>query len=225
MAPPPFPSGVGERAAPGSVTVGKFSAVYYLYNTIYLKGVAKGELDHDFDGTPDFREDLANRMDYLGINYYSRITVQGTESAVLPELSPLTTFNPLTLEVWEVYPRGIYEMIKVAHDDYNLPVIITENGVMDPTEKEATLGALIPTLSWMHQAMMEGADVGGYFYWTLVDNYEWNHGMHMRFGLYEVDIDDAAKTRTLRAFSSSYADIVGSNSISASLQTSYPTDG
>jgi len=198
--------------------------VYYLYNMVYLNGVAKGQLDDDLDGISEYREDLANRMDYLGINYYSRLTVEGTADPILPDLSPLTTFNPLTMQIWEVYPRGIYEMIQVAHETLNLPVIITENGVMNPDDEQAATSALVPTLSWIHQAMMEGADVGGYFYWTLVDNYEWNHGMKLRFGLYSVDINNPQKPRTARAFSSVYADIAVQRAISSEIQTLYPTN-
>ena len=69
--------------------------VFYLWNMVYLNAVAKGDLDEDLDGTPVHRDDLAGRMDYIGINYYTRITVRGTTAPSIPELSPLSTFNPV----------------------------------------------------------------------------------------------------------------------------------
>jgi beta-galactosidase len=196
--------------------------VFYLYNMVYLNAVAKGEVDEDLDGTSEVRDDLVGRMDYLGINYYSRLTVEGLDEALLPELSMLTTFNPLTMELWEVYPRGLYEMIQVAHKDLKLPVIVTENGVPNPDDEALARSSLVETLSWLHQAIQEGVDVGGYFYWTLMDNYEWNHGMQMRFGLYEVDINDPNKPRKARPFTSLFTDISGSRSLSPELRAKYP---
>ncbi len=196
--------------------------VFYIYNMAYLNAVALGELDADLDGEAELRDDLAGRMDYLGINYYTRITVAGTEGAILPELSPLSTFDPTTMTVWENYPRGIYEMIKVAHDDLGLPVIITENGTDDTQNDAAAEDTLVRILSWVARAMEDGMDVRGYFYWSLIDNYEWNHGMDLRFGLFAVDIDDPAKPRAARPFASVYARIAGEGGISEAMRAAHP---
>ena len=59
------------------------------------------------------------------------------------------------------------------------------------------------------EVLDEGVDVEGYYVWSLMDNYEWNHGMSMTFGLYEVDT--ASKERTLRTVGADYADIVGTH--------------
>src|SRR5262249_36393751 len=84
--------------------------LFYLFNMAYLNAVAKGDLDANLDGTTIHRDDLAGRMDYVGINYYTRVTTEGTTTPSFPELSPLTTFDPFTTTRWEDYPRGIYEM-------------------------------------------------------------------------------------------------------------------
>lgn len=213
---------VVPKDAANPVDVKAAENVFYIYNMVYLNAVTKGMLDHDMDGTAELRDDLAGRMDYLGINYYTRLTVTGTETAIFPELSPLSTFDPLSLGIWETYPKGIYEMIKVASDELGMPVIITENGT-DKVEDEAySRDFLARILQWTHRAIAEGADVRGYFLWSLVDNYEWNHGFALRFGAFAVDIEDVQKPRTLRPFAEIYADIAGQNGLDDEQLKTYP---
>jgi beta-glucosidase len=88
--------------------------------------------------------------------------------------------------------------------EYGLPMVITENGTT-PTEASADT-FLRPHLRALLGAMGEGADVRGYLYWSLIDNYEWNHGMDLRFGMFEVD--PATKARTERPIATAYRDIV-----------------
>jgi beta-glucosidase/6-phospho-beta-glucosidase/beta-galactosidase len=196
--------------------------VFYLYNMAYLNAVAKGDLDEDLDGVAERRDDLAGRMDYLGINYYTRVTVQGTADPFLPELSSLSTFNPLTVEPWEDYPRGLYEMVMVARDELGLPAIITENGAEDPADDGTAPSFLVRHLTWASRAIRDGADVRGYFYWTLMDNYEWNHGMDIRMGLYAVDKDDPQKLRAPRQAVAAYSSIIRAGEIPAELAQQHP---
>jgi beta-glucosidase len=58
----------------------------------------------------------------------------------------------------------------------------------------------------VHRALTEGMPVEGYFFWTLVDNYEWNHGMDLDLGLYALDLE--TKARTLRPIGESYREII-----------------
>jgi beta-galactosidase len=196
--------------------------VFYLYNLAYMNAVCAGDLDHDLDGVSEYREDLANRMDYVGINYYTRIKVEGTQAPTLAALSPLSTFNPLNIALWEQYPRGLYEMVMEVRDRWNLPSIITENGVPDATNPETTRENLVRALSWVHRAQTDGAEVGGYFYWTLIDNYEWNHGMSLPFGLYAVDPLDETKARVARPFAAVFSDIAKARGVSEELQAEFP---
>lgn len=198
--------------------------VFYLYNMAYLNAVAKGDLDEDLDGVATHRDDLAGRMDYLGINYYTRITVQGTTDPILPELSSLSTFNPLTVQPWEDYPRGLYEMIMIARDELGLPAIITENGAADPTDDGTAPSYLVRHLTWASRAIRDGADLRGYFYWTLMDNYEWNHGMDIRMGLYAVDQADPQKRRTPRQAATVYSSILRAGEIPVELAQKYPAE-
>lgn len=81
--------------------------------------------------------------------------------------------------------QGIYQILKNLKK-YNLPVYITENGVADSSDKDRGL-FIADHLSWMRKAIREGADVRGYFHWSLLDNFEWDKGFWPRFGLVEVD--------------------------------------
>jgi len=200
--------------------------IFYLYNTAFLDGVIKGLVDADLDGKPDTAEpraDLVGRMDYLGLNYYTRITVKGLGSAAFPTLSPLTTFDPTDISPWEDYPQGIGEMEKYASEHYGLPVYVTETGTDGAADGEKIASWLVRTLSATKKAIKEGADVRGFFVWSLTDNYEWNHGMAMRFGLYEVAAD-TAKTRTARSAVQAYADIIKAKDVPSALSSKYPAE-
>jgi len=193
----------------------------YLEDQAFLDGVGKGDLDANLDGNPVHRDDLANRLDFLGINYYARTVVQGTPSSFLPKLSPLVTFDPLTLVYDYAYPKGIYEVIKFGQR-YGVPMYITETGVADPNDDGSGSKWVTQSLTWVKRAMREGAPVKGYFYWTLMDNYEWNHGMTVKMGLYGVDPTDASKTRHARASVATYGSIASAGKISGDLAAKYP---
>jgi beta-galactosidase len=198
--------------------------VFYLFNMVYLNAVAKGDLDADMTGTAVHRDDLANRMDYIGVNYYTRATVEGEVDPALPDLSPLTTFNPFSIKQWEDYPQGIHEMTMLVKEKLGLPSIVTENGAADPNDDGTAPSYLVRHLSWLSRAIHDGADVRGYFYWTLMDNYEWNHGMDVRMGLFAVDKADATKKRTARKAVATYRSIVDAREIPADLAAKYPIE-
>jgi beta-glucosidase/6-phospho-beta-glucosidase/beta-galactosidase len=200
--------------------------LFYLYNTAFLDGVVKGLVDHDLDGKPDTAEpraDLVGRMDYLGLNYYTRVTVKGLDSAAFPTLSPLTTFEPTGISPWEDYPKGLSEMARYAFETYGLPVYVTETGADGAADGEAVARWMVRCVEWTRRAIKEGVDVRGFFVWSLTDNYEWNHGMAMKFGLYAV-ANDAAKTRTPRSAVQAYADIVRAKDVPAALLSQYPVE-
>jgi beta-glucosidase/6-phospho-beta-glucosidase/beta-galactosidase len=198
--------------------------VFYLWNMAFLNAVVGGVLDDDLDGTGEAHPELAGRMDHLGINYYVRVAVEGTTGPVLPELSPLTTFNPFTITQDEIYPRGIYELVTLVHQQFGVPVVITENdGQAVPRgDDEAEQRTLVETLQWLLRASDEGADVRGYMYWSLVDNYEWNHGTTLPYGLYAVDPHDPAKARVPRPTAGVLARIAKDHAIATELLERYP---
>ena len=200
--------------------------VFYLWNMAFLNAVAGGVLDDDLDGTGEPHPELAGRMDHLGINYYVRPSVQGTSGPVLPDLSPLTTFNPLTITQDEIYPRGIYELVTLVHKQFGIPVVITENdGQAIPRgDIEAEQRTLVETLEWLGRALDDGVDVRGYMYWSLIDNYEWNHGTTLPYGLYAVDPHDPQKTRVRRPTAELLARIAKEHAIGSDLLARYPIE-
>ena len=195
--------------------------VDYLYNRAFLNAITYGDLDANLDGQAEYREDLQGRSDYIGVNYYTRITVEGNEWAVFPELSPLSTFDPFTMSLWEDYPRGLYEVVHEAAE-YGYPVMVTECGKADPLDDGTAPEFLIRHLIWLGRAIREGVPVEAFFYWSLMDNYEWNHGMGMKFGLYAVDPADPQKTRVPRAAAAVYSRIAAQNAIPSAFVDAYP---
>lgn len=170
--------------------------LFYLYNEAFLRAVLTGDKDPELTGATVHDKDLEGRMDFLGINYYTRVIVDGTEQPFFPELSPLSTFNPLTSTLYTEYPQGLSDMIGYVNQ-FGVPAIITENGSFDQSSEETPPRYLAGHVKAAQEALGKGARLRGYFYWTLVDNYEWNHGMQMRFGLFALG-EDAQKTRTPR---------------------------
>lgn len=195
---------------------------FYLVNTVYLDAVALGRFDHDLDGTAEDRADLADRLDWLGVNYYFALPAKGSERPIFAGLSPLTTFDPSALQSTDPWPQGLYELLTGAWERYRLPIIITENGVEKVERDALAKQTLSEHLQWAHRAISEGVDLRGYFYWSLVDNYEWNHGMGLRFGLYAVEPDDPTKARTLRPFARHYGRISLANGLPADLVDDHP---
>lgn len=202
--------------------------LFYLYNTVFLDAVCKGNLDNDLDGRPEVtaREDLTNRMDWLGVNYYGYSIVQGTDSASFPQLSKLTNFNPLALQLFVDEPQGLYELLIHVKDRYGLPAYITETGVgylgSVATEAETATSWLARHGQISRRAIADGVDLRGFFYWSLIDNFEWNHGMDFHFGLYAVERTDAQKKRTARPAVAAYKTITAANDIPKALSDKYP---
>ncbi|CAN7496222.1 GH1 family beta-glucosidase [Pseudoduganella sp. LjRoot289] len=141
--------------------------------------------------------DIRQPIDFLGVNYYFRAYV----STETPPRTPPCLLG-VTDMGWEIYPQGLTELLLKLHAEYTLPpVYITENGmaVADQLEggqvhDQARIDYLKMHLAALHDAMDAGVDVRGYFYWSLMDNFEWNSGYLRRFGLVHVDYDTQQRT-------------------------------
>jgi beta-glucosidase/6-phospho-beta-glucosidase/beta-galactosidase len=192
----------------------------YVENEMFLDGVAEGMFDANLDHQQVKRDDLVGRMDFIGVNYYARTVAEGTPGSLFPEISPLLTFNLLNIHYDYDYPRGVYEVLKFAKR-YGVPLVISETGAVDQPPN-TTASWIVRTLTWVKRAMREGVPVEGYFVWTLTDNYEWNHGMSIRMGLYAVDKDDPQKTRVARSAVDAYGRIAEAGEIPPDLAKLYP---
>jgi len=199
----------------------------HLYDEVFVDAVTRGDFDPLLDGHPQHRDDLAGRADWVGINYYKRATISSAGSPFLQSFSPLTTFNPLDLLAAEA-PGGIRDIVLFAHRRWGLPIVITENGLPttlrdDGRSWDEQTRSLVQHLVQLRAAIAEGAVVRGYFYWSIVDNIEWNMGMDgMCTGLYAVDKDDPAKARTPRPAGAAMARIARARAVPPELAGRYP---
>ncbi|MGF6612528.1 beta-glucosidase [Paraburkholderia sp. WSM4175] len=155
--------------------------------------------DFDVIGTP---------MDFLGVNYYTRIFASASGDKRPPGALGFTDMD------WEVYPQGLTELLTRINADYKLPPIyITENGcaakdVLDnghvhDAERVRFYDLHLAALS---EAEKQGVDVAGYFAWSLMDNFEWASGYDKRFGM--VYVDYATQERTLKDSALWYRDVI-----------------
>ena len=112
---------------------------------------------------------------------------------------------------WQIAPEGIYHVLKKAAK-IGKPIYITENGLPDAQDKSRGK-FIIEHLIFLHRAISEGVDVRGYFYWSLLDNFEFveMRGFWPRFGLVEVDYKTLE--RKIRPSAWEYAEICKSNSL------------
>jgi beta-glucosidase len=152
-------------------------------------------------------------LDFIGINNYVRLIVSAKtgarESADL--FSNILQANiqwggnegPKTDNGWEVYPRGLYEIVMRITKDYNRPLIeITENGCAYGDAPDARgivndrrrIDFYRGYLTELAHAIRDGADVRGYHAWSLMDNFEWGEGYAQRFGLVYVDYGTQKRT-------------------------------
>jgi beta-glucosidase len=88
---------------------------------------------------------------------------------------------------WAIHPQGFQRMIELAAS-YGMPIYITENGIAD-REDRLRERFLKEHLDVMDRARCAGIDIRGYYYWSLLDNFEWIKGFGPRFGLYRVDYE------------------------------------
>lgn len=146
-----------------------------------------------------FLENLKTNLDFIGLNYYFRNRINyGLNNNPNQKVSDMGT---------EIYPPGIRVVLERLRK-YNLPIYITENGVAD---RDDTYRAsfIRETLEAVKDAMDAGIDIRGYFYWSLLDNFEWDKGFWPRFGLVSVDYKTMA--RRVRPSAETYKSIIRSN--------------
>ncbi len=155
-------------------------------------------------------------MDFIGVNYYFREVVRAAGQKTLWEsLIGEVDRNHEAYRTgekndlgWAVYPEGMRQVVLEAHRAYGLPLLITENGICTHDEEQRAR-FIQDHLSALRAAMREGAEVMGYLYWSLLDNFEWSIGYSPKFGLIAVDRETLA--RTPKASARSYGDIIRAN--------------
>ena len=134
----------------------------------------------------------ANALDYIGLNYYTRNLID-TGGWSVGDLLINTCANnqdnlPKNSLGWEIYPQGVFDLL-MGLKKYKLPVFVLENGIC-AEDDNLRWDYIRGHLKQIHKALDNGVEVSGYFYWSLMDNFEWDKGFAPRFGLCAVDYSD-----------------------------------
>jgi beta-glucosidase len=172
-------------------------------------------------------------LDYIGVNYYFRQIVANlkTPAPTKPSYDAMgfDHFNgkdgPLTEIGWEVYPRGMYEIVQRVSKDYKLPIEITENGCSygdypDASGRVADVRRIHyyrEHLRELGRAIQDGADVRGYHSWSILDNFEWSEGYTQRFGM--VFVDFPTQRRIMKDSAKWYSRVAVTNTVEATSAT------
>ncbi|XP_020259696.1 beta-glucosidase 18-like [Asparagus officinalis] len=162
--------------------------------------------------TSEDRRKLQNKLDFIGLNQYTAVYVKdciyspcvvdtndgNALVSTSAERNGIPIGYPTGIPNFDAVPHGIEKLVLYVMERYNnTPMYITENGysqkchdgtptdeLLSDEERIDFIGSYLTSLS---AAMRQGADVRGYFVWTLMDNFEWAFGYTLRFGLYHVD--------------------------------------
>lgn len=147
--------------------------------------------------THRFMKRVYQKCDSIGLNYYFHRKFGDTE-----------TYEKTDMD-WDIYPQGLYDCLMMLKR-YNKPLFVSEAGLADAKDdRRADYITAQVRATW--QAIRDGADVRGHFYWSLLDNYEWALGFEKRFGL--VEIDYKTLERRIRPSAYVYKKICESHSV------------
>jgi beta-glucosidase len=142
--------------------------------------------------------------DFVGVQSYSRQRV-GERGVIGPERG--VQVLPMGYEYW---PNAAAASIRHAAEITGLPIYVTENGI-GTDDDEQRIRYVRDSLTAIAHTIDDGIDVRGYFYWSLLDNFEWAFGYRMRFGI--VAVDRATQARTVKPSAHWLAEVVRTNRV------------
>lgn len=190
--------------------------IHRRFNDNFFEGIREGRAPFPLNVMGAQLADVKGTCDYVGINYYSRLRV-GFEPR-----SPKTLFFQLTvpphkpqgdcgieIPYGEAYPQGLQRAAE-HFGSLGKPIYILENGVPDRDDRIRPW-LLESVVDEMRGLLAKGIDLRGYFHWTLTDNFEWNEGWHLRFGL--VELDPKTQERKLRPSARVYQELIKASKI------------
>jgi beta-glucosidase len=152
---------------------------------------------------------------YIGLNYYGRVRFHHFRAMIPASGRPirqLADFGFDCDDMVERYPEGMAKILAYLHRRFRLPIYITEHGSAS-TDEQFRERDLRENLGALHGAMARGVDVRGFFYWSLLDNFEWQFGYTKKFGLLAVDFADEKLPRSMKPLAEVYARICRENSV------------
>jgi beta-glucosidase len=142
-------------------------------------------------------------LDFLGVNYYTRLLAAYDFSDPVMQAKEVQKNTPTTEKGWEIYPNGLYEVLMRLRTDYGNPMLyVTENGAAfednvikdGKIQDDDRIAFLRDHIVAAHRAIKDGVRLGGYFVWTIIDNFEWSEGYSKRFGLVHTDYQTMKRT-------------------------------
>ncbi len=200
-------------------------------NRWFLDALYRGQYPEDMvrlygDAMPEIApgdmELISQPTDVLGVNYYFRSVVAYDPTATpLQARSIVPAGADVTAMGWEVYPPGLYDILKRVHDDYSPgQLLVTENGaayddvvVGGAGRRSGARGVLCMSIcSQAYRAVEDGVPLRGYFVWSLLDNFEWAWGYGKRFGV--IYVDYATQERIVKRSGRWYAGVTRENAVS-----------
>jgi len=172
--------------------------------------------------------ELINRLDFLGVNYYSRTVIKHDPKFPIFATSQVHPIGNEYSGMWEIYPEGLNEILVNIWENYShrmkspqtLPMMmVTENGIPVPDGFDfdgkirdvRRIRYLEQHIFQVYKAIQKGVPVKGYFVWSLMDNFEWAQGYEKRFGL--VYVDFKTQKRTIKESGFWFADVVKDNGL------------
>ena len=139
-------------------------------------------------------EIVSRPLDWVGINYYTRALYFRDPAQPIFGVGQRRGELEKNDLGWEIYPEGMTDLLlRVAREYTKLPIYVTENG-MSETNDARRVKFYDDHLKALLDARAAGADVRGYFAWSLLDNYEWAEGYASRFGIVHVDYETQKRT-------------------------------
>jgi beta-glucosidase len=172
------------------------------WNKAFPDPQCRGEYPHLMRGAierhlqPGDLARICRPLDWFGLNHYCPVYVCSRPEAMLGyDFGAKPAGMPLTPNEWPIDPEAFTETLRYVHQRYRLPVYVLENGYGGPDQLEPS-GAMVDAgriaylglyIEAMNAAVAGGADVRGYFVWSLMDNFEWEQGYSIRFGLIYID--------------------------------------
>lgn len=128
------------------------------------------------------------QVDFFGMSYYARVSHDPLPITYMNSPDKIKKLGKPHDDMWEYHPEGLRTCINRYWNKYHKPIIITESGVADSSDL-LRQRAIVDYAKVVHQALQDGIDIRGYFWWSTWDNFEWNLGPAMKFGLYECDFE------------------------------------
>jgi beta-glucosidase len=156
-----------------------------------------------------------NDSTFIGLNYYGRVRFHHFAAMIPASGAPVKRLKDFGFDcddMVERYPEGLEKILAYLTKKFQLPIYITEHGAASADENFRERD-LRENLTALHRSIQNGADVRGFFYWSLMDNFEWQFGYTKKFGLLAVDFADEKLPRTMKPLARVYAKICRTSSV------------